>query len=214
MVIGIGYLVLGTNAMLLVGALPLVVLLISTDPVTSWPALLSAGVLATPALTAAFAVFLHYSRTHGTDVIRTFWRAWAVHLRRSLAIAAMWTATAVVLAVDVLALWGSRLGAVLTPVLVVLLVLATATALLALVASVERPEARLRDVLRASVYLGVRRWYLTLVSFLVLGLLAGLFVAHPALAVGLAATPLLYTAWGNSRYTLKPVLPVGSSIEA
>ncbi|SED58337.1 Uncharacterized membrane protein YesL [Ruania alba] len=211
-VIGIGYLVLGTNAMLLVGALPLVVLLVSTDPVTSWPALLGAGVLATPALTAGFAVFTHYSRTHGTEVIRTFWRSWAAHLRRSLAVGLLWTTTAVILVVDVLALWGATLGAVLTPVFVVLFLLATATALLALVASVERPDARLRDVLRASLYLGLRRWYLTAVSFLVLGLLAGLFVIHPALAVGLAATPLLYAVWGNSRYTLKPVLPQGSAI--
>ncbi|WP_175477136.1 DUF624 domain-containing protein [Ruania alba] len=172
-VIGIGYLVLGTNAMLLVGALPLVVLLVSTDPVTSWPALLGAGVLATPALTAGFAVFTHYSRTHGTEVIRTFWRSWAAHLRRSLAVGLLWTTTAVVLVVDVLALWGATLGAVLTPVFVVLFLLATATALLALVASVERPDARLRDVLRASLYLGLRRWYLTAVSFLVLGLLGG-----------------------------------------
>ncbi|UFU03204.1 DUF624 domain-containing protein [Ruania suaedae] len=212
-VIGVGYLVLGTNAMLLLATLPLLVLLVSTDPRTSWPALLGAGVLATPALTAAFAVFSHYSTTKGTEVVRTFWRSWARHLRRSLALGAMLAGAAVVLVVDVLALWGSRWGAVLTPLLAVLLALAAATALLALVASVERPEARLRDVLRASLYLGVRRWYLTIGSFVVLALLAGLFVAQPAVAVGLAATPLLYVTWGNSRYTLKPVLPQGSSIQ-
>ncbi len=212
-VIGVGYLVLGTNAMLLVATIPLLVLLVSTDPVTSWPALLGAGALATPALTAAFAVFTHYSTTRGTEVIRTFWRAWARHLRRSLALGLGLSLTAVVLVVDVLALWGSPWGAVLTPLFVVLLLLATTTALLALVATVERPDARLRDVLRASLYLGVRRWYLTLASFAVFALLGGLFVIHPALAVGLAAAPLLYVVWGNSRYTLKPVLPKGSSVD-
>lgn len=52
----------------------------------------------------------------------------------------------------------------------------------------------------------MRRWYLTAVLFLALGLLGGLFAQHPAWAVGLAATPLLHTVWGNSRYSLRPVL--------
>src|SRR5699024_6261144 len=83
--------------------------------------------------------------------------------------------------------------------------------LLALVAGVERPDARWRDLLRVALYLAVRRWYLTAVSFLALGLLGGLFTLHPAWALGLAATPLLYAVWGNCRYSLRPVLAVETS---
>src|SRR5699024_6969295 len=36
--------------------------------------------------------------------------------------------------------------------------------------------------------------------------LAALFLTHPALGLGLAASPLLYAVWGNSRYSLPPVL--------
>ena len=211
-VFGVGYLLIGTNAMLVVGTLPLLVLLVSTDPRTSWPALALAAVLATPALTAAFAVFQAYSQRRNTEVLRTFWRAWRGHLRRSLAVGGLVVSTAVVVLVDVSVLMGLRLGALVIPLLGVLALLAAATGLLALVASVERPDARLRDVLKASLYLGVRRWYLTLVSFAALGLLGALFIEYPALAFGIAATPLLYAAWGNSRFSLKPVLPHGSAV--
>jgi len=71
---------------------------------------------------------------------------------------------------------------------------------------VERPRARVRDLLRAALYLAARRWYLTVVSLLVLGLLCTLIAARPALGLGLAAAPLLYVVWANSRYALLPVL--------
>ncbi|PWD50668.1 hypothetical protein C8046_08375 [Serinibacter arcticus] len=73
-------------------------------------------------------------------------------------------------------------------------------------AGVERPDARLRDVLKVSLYLAVRRWYLTLVSLVVLGSLTLIFTEQPGFAVGLLAAPLLYAVWGNSRYSLRPVL--------
>ena len=95
-VFGLGSLLIGTNAMLVVGTLPLLVLLVSTDPRSSWPALALAAVLATPAVTAAFAVFHAYSQRRSTEVLRTFWRAWLRHLRRSLAVGGIVVGAAVV----------------------------------------------------------------------------------------------------------------------
>lgn len=209
---GVVYLVLGTNAMILVAAAPLLVLSMTTDPRYAWPALAVAAVAAAPAASAAFAVFGRFNVERSTEVVRGFWRAWAAHLRRSLAVGAVAVGGTVVLWVDVVALYDHRPGALLVPLLVVLIALLWTTALLALVASVERPEARLRDVLKASLFLGVRRWYLTLVSFLALGSLLVLFVQSPAIAIGIATAPLLYAAWGNSRYSLRPVLPRGASV--
>lgn len=206
---GFAYLTMATNAMLAVAGLPLLVLLATTRPSASWPALALAAVTATPALSATFAVFRRYTQERCTDVLRTFWRAWAAGLSRSLAIGALTVGAVVVLVVDVMVLAGHAVGALVTPVLVVLAALALATGLLALVAGVERPDARWRDLLWVALVLAVRRWYLTAVSFLALGLLAGLFTLHPAWALGLAAAPLLQVAWGNSRYSLRPVLPEG-----
>jgi hypothetical protein len=71
---------------------------------------------------------------------------------------------------------------------------------------VERPTVRLRDVLKASLYLAIRRWYLTLLSLLVLVLLVEVVAAKPAIGLGLVAAPLLYVVWANSRFTLRTAL--------
>ena len=223
------YLGLATNALLLIGCAPLVIGLVVTDPTRSWPLLALVAPLCTPAVVAAFAVlattspgdlvrgvgmtrpspanrqpFVQDQREKG--VVREFGRVWRLSWRRATTLGAMATAALVVLGVDVAWAWGQPIGAVMIPVLVMLMVLVVATSLLALVALAERPTARLRDVLRCSVYLAVRRWYLTAVSLLVLGLLAALFASRPALAVGLAASPLLYVVWANSRFSLRPAL--------
>ena len=96
----------------------------------------------------------------------------------------------------------------MVPVLAVLTVMVIAVGLVSLVAISETPRAALRDVVRASVYLSVRRWYLTVVSLLVVATQVAVFANLPAIALGLTAAPALYLAWANSRYTLRPVLTI------
>ena len=75
------------------------------------------------------------------------------------------------------------------------------------------PGARMRDIVKAALYLCVRRWYLTALSLTVLGVQIGLFTTMPAIAIGLTCAPALYVAWANSRYTLRPVLDVDEARE-
>jgi ABC-type transport system involved in multi-copper enzyme maturation permease subunit len=111
-----------------------------------------------------------------------------------------------VLGVDARAAWGRPIGALVIPILAVASILVGSASLLALVTIAERPTVRLRDALRACLYLAVRRWYLTFGSLAVLGLLETLLANRPAIALGLAAAPLLYVVWANSRFTLNPAL--------
>ena len=205
-VFGTVYVALMTNVLLVLACLPVVVGLVVTDPVRSWPLLALVAPLCAPAACAAFAVFAAFSAQGTTAVVRTFARAWRSVARRALAIGALVSGAVVVLGVDARAAWPSRLGAIAIPVIAVLVVLILATGMLALVAVVERPGARVRDLLRATLYLAVRRWYLTAASLLVLGLLATLVAARPALGLGLGLAPLLYVVWANSRYALLPIL--------
>ncbi|MDG4797088.1 hypothetical protein [Micromonospora sp. WMMD1082] len=195
-----------TNLLLVVGCLPLVVLLFTTEAARAWPlyALVAPG--CAPALCGAFAVMSAYSAGDTDGVFRRFGRAWRATLRPATRWAATAVAVLVVLGVDGYAAWGSRAGALTLPILAMLTALTAATALLGLVTIAERPGARLRDVARACAYLAVRRWYLTATSLLVLALLAQLFVARPAIALGAAAAPLLYVVWANSRYSLRAAL--------
>jgi uncharacterized membrane protein YesL len=200
------YLTLMTNFLLAAGCVPLVAGLLVTDPVRSWPLLALAAPLCAPAVCAAFAVLADYSGTRSTAVVRTFARAWRVTWRRAVNLGALATGAVVILGVDIRAAWGRPVGAAAIPVLGVLMVLVAATTLLALVILAERPAVRVRDAARASVYLAVRHWYLTAVSFGVLIVLEILFTSRPAIALGLAATPLLYVVWANSRFALRAAL--------
>ncbi|MEU8283902.1 hypothetical protein AB0C01_06140 [Micromonospora sp. NPDC048905] len=200
------YAALTTNVLLVLGCLPLVTLAFTTDAARSWPLYALTAPLCAPGLCAAFAVMSAYSAGDTGGVLRTYGRAWRATARPAM----LWTAAAmtalVVLAVDARAAWGHRVGALALPVLATLIVLTVATALLGLVTLADRPTARLREVARTCVYLAVRRWYLTAVSLLVLVLLAQLLAARPAIALGLAAAPLLYVVWANSRFTLRAAL--------
>jgi len=202
----LAYVTLMTNLLLVVGCLPLVVGLIVTDPSRSWPLLALVAPACAPGVCAVFAVLAAFSGEHSTAVVRTFARAWRASLRRATALGAAATAALVVLGVDARAAWGRPVGAAAIPVLAVAMVLVVATALLALVVVAERPAVRLRDALRVCLYLAVRRWYLTGASLAVLALLETLLASRPAIALGLAAAPLLYLVWANSRYTLRVAL--------
>jgi uncharacterized membrane protein YesL len=204
-ILGVVYLGLMGNLLVLVAAAPLVVLLITTDPALSWPLLALAAPLAAPALTGAFTAFREFGRGE-PQVVRSFLRGWKATWRKGMLIGAAAAASVVVLLVDVRAVSALPASVVVVPVLALLTVIAVATGLVSLVALAEAPQARMRDILKAALYLSVRRWYLTALSFAVLGVQLALFTTMPAIAIGLTCAPALYVAWANSRYTLRPVL--------
>lgn len=200
------FVALAANLLLVLGCLPLVAALFTTDATRSWPLYALLAPACAPGVCGVFAVMSAYSTGRSTAVLRTFGRAWRATARKAALWAAAVSAVLVVLGVDARWAWGHRVGALALPLLAMLGLLTVATGLLGLVTIAERPGARLRDVARACVYLAVRRWYLTAMSLLVLALLGQLATARPALALGLAAAPLLYVAWANSRFSLRPAL--------
>ncbi|MFI5896321.1 hypothetical protein ACIA5D_40100 [Actinoplanes sp. NPDC051513] len=202
------YVGLMTNILLTAACLPLVVLLATTDPGRSWPLLALLAPLLGPALCGAFAVLSDFG---AGSPVRTFIRVWRASAPRALAVVGACSAMVVVLAVDCRWALGHPAGALAIPLLVVAMVLAVATTLLALVVLSERPGVRVRDAARVSVYLAVRHWYLTLFSLAVLAVFQALLAERPALALGLAAAPLLYVVWAGSRFSLHPVLTKGHS---
>ncbi len=210
-ILGVVYLGMMTNGLLVVGCLPLLVLLVTTDPMYSWPLLALAAPLCGPALTATAATF----RAHAEGdiaVVRPFLRAWRETAWKSLAIAAAVVAALVVLLADVSVLSRAPGSVVFVPMLWLLAVIAAATGIVAFVALSEAPQALLRDVFKASLYLSVRRWYLSALSLVIVGVQAGLFTSMPAIAIGVTAAPMLYVIWANSRYMLRPVLDISDVV--
>jgi uncharacterized membrane protein YesL len=196
------YLGLMTNLLLVVAGSPLVAGVLTTDPGRSWPLLALVAPICTPGLCAAFAVLSGFTANGSVEVVRTFVRAWRATFRRATALGTVTTAGLVVLGVDLRAAWGRPAGALAVPVLAMAMLLLVVAALPAAVLIAETPSVRLRDALRAGLYLAVRRWYLTALSLAVLVLFETLLASRPAIALGLAATPLLYVVWANSRFTV------------
>ncbi|GIE82270.1 hypothetical protein Aph02nite_82200 [Actinoplanes philippinensis] len=192
------YVALLTNLLLALACAPLVLVVLTTDPGRTWPLLVLFAPLGGPALVAVFAVL----RSYDDGVLKVFWNAWRVSARRALTTGTLATVALLVLGVDAVWLAGRTAGAVLLPVIAVVMTLIVITTVLTLAALAERPDARLRDLARAGAYLGLRRWYLSLFSLVVLVLFEVLLAARPAIAIGVAASPLLHIVWANSRFTL------------
>jgi uncharacterized membrane protein YesL len=206
LIFGTVYLGLMTNALLVVFGLPVVVVLLTTDPGRSWPLLALVAPICAPAVCAAFAVLGAYGKQPDVAVTRTFLRVWRASARRAVTTGFLASALLVVLGVDAHAAWGRPIGALVLPPLVTAMVLVPAVTVLMLVVLAERPRARLRDAAPVCLYLAVRRWHLTLFSLLVLAVSEAFLASHPALALGLAAAPLLYVVGANGRYTLNAAL--------
>jgi uncharacterized membrane protein YesL len=200
------YAALLSNLLLVFGCAPLVLGLLATDPARTWPLLALVAPLCAPALVGVFAVMASVGRGGPTGVLSTFVRAWRASLRRAVTVGGLAVLAVVVLGVDIAWAWGRTIGAAAIPVLATLIVLVVSTAMLALVVLAERPDVRLRDLARASLYLAVRRWYFTAVSLAVLVLLVQVIAARPAIGLGLVASPLLYVVWAGSRYSLRPAM--------
>ncbi|MDT0142696.1 ferredoxin-NADPH reductase [Microbacterium sp. PRC9] len=211
--IGMIYLGLIVNLLLVVSSLPLVVLLVTTDPLYSWPLLAIAAPLAAPGLAAAFRAFREHGEG-GLGPIRAFVAGLRATWRRALLIGAAVAAVVVVLLVDVRMLSTTAVAVFTVPLLGMLALLAIAVGLVALVAISEVPTARLRDVLRACLYLSLRRWYLTAASLAALAAQVAVFATAPALGLGLTASAALFFAWTNSRFTLRPVLDLDEKAAA
>ena len=190
---------LAVNLMLAVTASPLIVLLVLTNPFETWPVVALAAVVAVPGLTAAFTAF----RRADDNPFRAFLGGYRATWRGASLIAVGLVAVAAVLLVDARFFADGPFAQAAMVVLVVVGVLIAGVGLLALTAIAEEPGIRLGVALRYAAWCAVRRWYLTLVSLAVLIVFAVLFVNVPLLALSAAASPALYVAWTNSRFSLR-----------
>lgn len=193
--------VVAVNVLLVVTAAPLIAVVMFTDAFALWPLVAVAAVLAAPGLTAAFTVFARPQE----HVVLTFWRGYRETWRRAAAIAAIAAGMGAVLIVDVRFFADTPFAQAAMVVLVVTGLLVAGTTLLALAAIAEDPTRTIRDAVRRGAWFGVRRWYLTALSLVVLFVYAAVFVTLPLLALSALAAPAFYLAWTNCRFTLHPV---------
>jgi uncharacterized membrane protein YesL len=190
---------LAVNLMLAVSASPLIVLLVFTNAFSTWPLVAVAAVVAAPGLTAAFTAF----RRSDDNPFRAFLSGYQATWSRASRIALGLVGVAAVLVVDARFFADGPFAQAAMVVLVIVAVLIAGVGLLALTAIAEDPRTRLRDAMRRAAWCALQRWYLTLASLAALVVFAVLFVNVPLLALSAAASPALYVAWTNSRFSLR-----------
>ncbi|WP_129669048.1 ferredoxin-NADPH reductase [Phytoactinopolyspora endophytica] len=207
-IFGTVYVGLMVNLLLVVTCSPLLVALaIVRDPVASWPFFLALSCVCAPALAGAFGCFKALGDDDGSAVLRPFWRAYRSAARRALGVWAAGSAIVAVLLVDGVVLARTAWGGALVPFFVTTSALVVAVVVGAVVMVVERPDARLRELVRPSIYLLARRWYLVVMNLVVLTLAVGIALLKPAIGLLVVCSPLLYVVWANTRYALAPILP-------
>ena len=190
---------LAVNLMLAITSSPLIALLVLTNAFETWPLVALAAVVAAPGLTGAFTAF----RRSDDNPFRAFLSGYRATWSGASRIALGLVAVAAVLVVDARFFADGPFAQAAMVVLVVVAVLIAGLGLLALTAIAEEPGVRLRDAMRRAAWCAVRRWYLTLTSLAVLVVFAVLFINVPLLALSAAASPALYVAWTNSRFSLR-----------
>jgi hypothetical protein len=110
------------------------------------------------------------------------------------------------LGVDLVIVQALPAGAVLVPLIVVAVAVTVSVAVMAIAGVVLLPEAGLKGLLKAALYLSVQRWYLSLAMLVLLGIVAAAALLQPVLGVALAPAPLLFVAWSNAAYAFHAVL--------
>jgi len=204
---GLVYVMLMTNLMLAVTCAPVWILAVFVPLNLSWLWVAVTAILLAPALAGTYEVFKGYSVDKSYSAIRPFFRAWWRSWRRVGLPGLAFQGFFFVVCVDfyTLGLWGYAMVAL--PVTVVLLVVGVATALVSWVGLLERPDLPRRAVIKAAVYLAIRKFGWTVISLLVVAALAMVTYERPAIGLGLLIGPALYVVWGNSRRTLSSILP-------
>lgn len=211
-IFGFIYTFLAGNVLLAVANAPLVLCLaLVADPAAAWPFFLALSVTIAPSLAGIFAAFRALNDDGGAvKPVAAFLRGY----KRSFAKAALLGAGAVAmllfLGVDLAVLQSNAQtvpgAALLVPLIVVVAAVTVSLTVTAIAGVVLLPEASMKNILKASLFLAVQRWYLSLAMLVLLGIIVSAAVMQPVLGIALAPAPLLFVIWSNASYAFHAVL--------
>lgn len=206
-IFGFIYTFLAGNVLLAVANAPLVLCLaLVADPAAAWPFFLALSVTIAPSLAGIFTAFKALNDDGGAVMpVAAFLRGYKRSFTRSAPLGLGAVALLLFLGVD-LAIIQSMPAAVLVPLIVVVAAVTVSLAVTAIAGVVLLPEAKLKSILKASLFLVIQRWYLSLAMLVLLGIIVSAAVLQPVLGIALAPAPLLFVIWSNATYAFHAVL--------
>lgn len=207
-VFGFIYTFLAGNVLLAVANAPLVLCLaLVADPAAAWPFFLALSVTVAPSLAGLFAAFRSLNDDGGAvKPVGAFLRGYKRSFRRAAALGFAAVAVLMFLGVDLSIVQAMPVAAVLIPLIVVTAAVTASLCVTAISGVVLLPEARLKSLIKACLYICVQRWYLSLAMLVLLGIIVAAAVLQPVLGVALAPAPLLFVVWSNASYAFHAVL--------
>ncbi|MGN8026881.1 DUF624 domain-containing protein [Microbacterium sp. 22242] len=203
---GYAYTILMTDLLLVLANLPLAVLLfVAHDALQAWPTVLLLSLTLAPSLAGAFEV---YRRMRGDAPPRPFAAFWHGYRSRGAPAALLGLATALVIGFvlyDGAILTGTVWAPLLAPTLAVVAACALVTCTSAVAGLVLYPQASVRAIVKAAVYLSVRRWYFSVFALALLGISAAAVLVQPVLGA-LVPGLLLYVVFANAEFAFRRAL--------
>lgn len=211
-IFGFIYTFLAGNALLAVANAPLVLSLsLVADPAAAWPFFLALSVTIAPSLAGIFAAFKALN-DDGAAVkpVAAFLRGYKRSFAKAAVLGVGAVAVLLFLGVDLAVVQNNVQSlpgaALLVPVIVVAAAVTVSLAVTAIAGVVLLPEAKLKSILKASLYLVAQRWYLSVAMLILLGIIVSASVMQPVLGIALAPAPLLFVIWSNAAYAFHAVL--------
>ncbi|WP_412178018.1 hypothetical protein [Pseudarthrobacter chlorophenolicus] len=207
-IFGFIYTFLAGNVLMAFANAPLVLCLaLVADPAAAWPFFLALSVTIPPSLAGLFAAFqaLHDDGAAAKPVA-SFLRGYRRGFRRSAPLGVAAIAVLLFLGVDLVIVQSMPAAALLVPVIAAAAAATVSVTVMAIAGVVLLPAAGLKDLLKAALYLAVRRWYLSLAMLVLLGIIASAALLQPVLGVALAPAPLLFVVWSNASYAFSAAL--------
>lgn len=204
-VFGYVYAILMVDLLLVVANLPLaVVLFAARDALQAWPLVLLLSLTVSPSLAGAFEVY----RTLGDGHPQPFAAFWRGYRRRGFAAGLVGLAAAAVVGFvlyDAAVVAGTVWAALLGPTLLIVALLGVAAALTAIAGLTVFATASPRAIVKAALYVAVRRWYVSVLALVLVGLSVLAVLMQPVLGA-LAPGLLLYAVFANAHYGFRQVL--------
>jgi len=207
-IFGFIYTFLAGNVMMALANAPLVLCLaLVADPVAAWPFFLALSVTVPPSLSGLFASFQALNDDGAAaKPVASFLRGYRRGFRRAAPVGLAAVALLLFLGVDLAIVQSIPAAAILVPVIVVAAAITVSVAAMAVAGVVILPDAGLKNLLKASLYLAVQRWYLSLAMLVLLGIIASAALLQPVLGVALAPAPLLFVVWSNAAFAFSTAL--------
>jgi uncharacterized membrane protein YesL len=200
-IFGYVYTALMVNVALILANLPLAVMVFAVpDPLASWPFFMLLSLTLAPSLAGAFGAFKAMREDGPPRPVLAYCRSYRRNAGRSFIVGA---ATAVIVSAMLfnLALFGANPYAPLfAPSLVMVgaAVLAVAVTAIAGFALYERVSAL--AIVKASIYLAIKRWYFSVMGLVLTGLVAAAVLVQPVLGAFLVPSVLLFAVWSNAHF--------------